>query len=432
MPGVGGGYIGVDVFFVISGFLITSLMLREVDETGRISLIGFYARRCRRLLPAAGLVLVTVILASYHWLGFLRGDEIAEDAGWAALFASNFRSATQGVDYLASQSAPSPVQHFWSLAVEEQFYLVWPVALILLLWLGFRWALPYWLIGAIVLSLAYAVGQTGTWSFFSPVTRLWELGAGCLLGLAATRLRHLPYRIAGAMAATGVALIVVTALTFDEQTPFPGYAAALPVGATMLVLAGRADALLGGRPMMFLGRLSYSLYLWHWPVLIIAEQAAGGPLPALTRAVLVLLSVALSVVTYLCVEDPIRRNRRLKRSHLLTLALAVLLVAAPLAVAGWKTSTSPAADTQRGGEFEPRLGAPAADTDRAGEVEPPLGAPAGDTGRGGEFEPPLGALAADTQRGGEFEPRLGASAADTGRGGEHRPRLGAAAVHVQD
>ncbi|MFF5082139.1 acyltransferase family protein [Actinoplanes sp. NPDC000266] len=360
VPGVGGGYIGVDVFFVISGFLITSLMLREVDETGRVSLIGFYARRCRRLLPAAGLVLVTVVLASYHWLGFLRGDEIAEDASWAALFASNFRFAAQGVDYLASQSAASPVQHFWSLAVEEQFYLVWPVALILLLWLGFRWALPYWLIGAIVLSLAYAVGQAGTWSSFSPVTRLWELGAGCLLGLAATRLRHIPYRIASTMAAIGVALIVITALTFDEQTPFPGYAAALPVGATMLVLAGRADALLGGRPMMFLGRLSYSLYLWHWPVLIIAEQAAGRPLPALTRAVLVLLSVALAVVTYLCVEDPIRHNRRLRRSHLLTLALAVLMVAAPLAVAGWKTSTSPSADTGRGGEYQPRLGAPAA------------------------------------------------------------------------
>ncbi|MEU8816122.1 acyltransferase [Actinoplanes sp. NPDC048796] len=359
VPGVGGGFIGVDVFFVISGFLITSLMLRELAETGRISLVGFYARRCRRLLPAAGLVLVTVVLAGYHRLGFLRGDEIAEDATWAALFASNFRFASRGVDYLASQSAPSPVQHFWSLAVEEQFYLVWPVALVLLLWLGFRWALPYWLVGAAVLSLAYSIGQSGPWAFFSPVTRLWELAAGCLLGLAAPRLRHIPYRIAGSMAAVGVALIVIAALTFDERTAFPGYAAVLPVGATVLVLAGRGDALLGGRPMMFLGRLSYSLYLWHWPVLIIAEQAAGEPLPARTRAVLVLLSVALAVVTYFCVEDPIRRSRRLKRSHLLSLALALLLVAAPLAVAGWKTSTSPAADTGRGDEYQPRLGAPA-------------------------------------------------------------------------
>ncbi|GAA0479493.1 hypothetical protein Ade02nite_39590 [Paractinoplanes deccanensis] len=357
VPGVGGGYVGVDVFFVISGFLITSLMLREVAATGRISLLGFTARRCRRILPAAGAVLIAVVLASYHWLGFLRGDEIAEDASWAALFASNFRFASQGVDYLASQAAPSPVQHFWSLAVEEQFYLFWPAALVLLLWLGFRWALPYWLAGAVALSFAYSVWQSGTWAYFSPATRAWELGAGCLLALVAARLHLVPYRIAGAMAASGLALVVVAALTFDETTPFPGYAAALPVVGTVLVLAGRGDALLARRPLMWLGRLSFSLYLWHWPVLIIAEQAEGGPLGARQRALLVLLSLGLAVMTYVCVEDPIRRSGRLRRSHLLSLALALLLIAAPLAVARWKTSTSPAADVGRG-EYQPRLGAP--------------------------------------------------------------------------
>ncbi|MEV4343673.1 acyltransferase [Actinoplanes sp. NPDC049596] len=354
VPGVAGGYVGVDVFFVISGFLITSLMLRELAESGRISLFAFYARRCRRLLPAAALVLVTVVLAGYHWLGFLRGDDIGTDATWAALFMANFRFAGQGVDYLASQSAPSPVLHFWSLAVEEQFYLVWPIALVLLLWLGFRWALPYWLTGAVILSLAYAIGQPTTWSFFSPVARAWELGLGCLLGLAAGRLRLIPYRVASTMAAVGLALIVIAALTFDEQTQFPSYAAALPAGAAVLVLAGRGDALLGSRPLRWLGRLSYSLYLWHWPVLVIAAQAYGGPLPARARAALVLVSLGLAVTTYVCVEDPIRRNRRLKRSHLLSLALAAVLIAAPPAVARWMASTSPGAGT----EFPPRLGAP--------------------------------------------------------------------------
>src|SRR3954469_13593050 len=142
LPGLGGGYIGVDVFFVISGFLITSLLLRELATTGRLALLRFYGRRARRILPASSVVLVTVILAGYHWLGSLRGDEIASDGRWAALFASNFTFAAQSVDYLESQGAPSPLQHFWSLAVEEQFYFVWPAVVALLIWLGLRHATP--------------------------------------------------------------------------------------------------------------------------------------------------------------------------------------------------------------------------------------------------------------------------------------------------
>ncbi|HEY0000279.1 MAG TPA: acyltransferase [Actinoplanes sp.] len=361
VPGVGGGYLGVDVFFVLSGFLITSLMLRELDRTGRLSLLAFFGRRARRILPAASLVLVTVILASYHWLGFLRGAEIAEDGRWAALFASNFRFGALGVDYLGSQQAPSPLQHFWSLAVEEQFYLVWPVGLILLIWLGYRWALGYWLALAIGVSFGYSIWQSGsTWSYFSPATRAWELGAGCLLALAAGRLHRIPSQLATAMAGVGLALIVVAAFTFDTTTPFPGYAAGLPVAATMLVLAGRGDAVLGVAPLQWLGRVSYSLYLWHWPVLVIAEQAYGDALDAPTRAGLVLLSVVLAAVTYVCVENPIRRSGRLKRSHLLAVAVAVLLIAAPLAVAHWKTTTSPGAGAGDGRQFQPRLGAPAA------------------------------------------------------------------------
>ncbi len=230
VPGIGGGYIGVDVFFVISGFLITSLMLREVATTGGVSLVRFYGRRCRRILPASSLVLVAVVLAGYHWLGFLRGDEIAADGRWAALFASNFNFAAQGVDYLDSQAAPSPLQHFWSLAVEEQFYFVWPALLALLIWLGLRHATPAVLGFAVAGSLAFSIWQTGTtWSYFSPATRAWELGAGCLLALAADRLDRIPPGVAAALAGTGLAGIVVAALSFDSTTPFPGYAAALPV-----------------------------------------------------------------------------------------------------------------------------------------------------------------------------------------------------------
>ncbi|MBL7262130.1 acyltransferase family protein [Paractinoplanes lichenicola] len=359
VPGVVGGYIGLDVFFVISGFLITSLMLREVRATGGLSLIDFYARRARRLLPTAALVLITTLLASYHWLGFRRGDEIAEDVAWSALFAANFRFVDGGIDHLASQSAVSPVQHFWSLAVLEQFSFVWPTVIVLLIWLGFRWAIGYWLAAAVAASLAYSVWSSDTWSSFSPATRAWELGAGCLLALVATRLDRIPHRVATVMAGVGLSLIVIAALSFDETTPFPGYAAGLPVIATVLVLAGRGDSVLGRRPLLWLGRRSYAFYLWHWPVLIIAEQAYGGPLPAGTRALLVLGSLGLAVMTYAGLENPIRRSAHLRRSHVLTLSLAAWLIVAPLAVVRWKTSHSPAAEPGRSAEYQPRLGAPA-------------------------------------------------------------------------
>ncbi|HKH29131.1 MAG TPA: acyltransferase, partial [Sphingomicrobium sp.] len=129
---VSGGYIGVDVFFVLSGFLITGLLLKEAQETGGISIGRFYARRARRLLPAATLVLIATVVLSYEVFGQLRANRVAEDARWAALFASNFRSIQQGTDYLGAQQEPSPLQHFWSLAVEEQFYFVWPLLILLL------------------------------------------------------------------------------------------------------------------------------------------------------------------------------------------------------------------------------------------------------------------------------------------------------------
>jgi peptidoglycan/LPS O-acetylase OafA/YrhL len=343
VPGIGGGYIGVDVFFVISGFLITSLMMREVATTGGLSLLRFYGRRARRILPASALVLVTTILAGYHWLGFLRGDEIAADGRWAALFASNFNFAAQGVDYLQSQSAPSPLQHFWSLAVEEQFYLVWPAVVVLLIWLGLRHATPLLLSLVVACSLGFSIWHTGTWSYFSPATRAWEIGTGCLLALVADRLDRLPSPVSTALAGAGLGGIVVAALSFDDGTTYPGWAAALPVGATVLVLAGRGDALLGLAPLRWLGQISYSLYLWHWPVLIIGEQAFG-PLPGRARSGLVLLSLALAIITYAFVENPIRRNPRLQRSHLITAVVALLLIAAPVVVAQWTTGTPPTSD----------------------------------------------------------------------------------------
>jgi peptidoglycan/LPS O-acetylase OafA/YrhL len=312
---VTGGHLGVDVFFVISGFLLTALMLTELDRTGRLSVPDLLGRRARRILPVASLVLVAVVPVSYSWLGSRRGDEIAADGHWSALFAANFHFAV-------APDTPSPLQHFWSLAVGAQFALLWPVTVGLLVWLGFRWALGWFLAAAVAVAVVHAD--------FPPAARAWELGAGCLLALVAGRLHRIPGRLATAMAGVGLATIVVAALTFDTEAG--GSAAVLVVLATLLVLAGRGDAVLGWAPFQYLGRLAFALYLWHWPVLVIAEQAHGGPLPAGPRAVLVLISLALATVTYVCVEEPIRRSGRLERSPALTAVVAGLLVVAPLAV----------------------------------------------------------------------------------------------------
>jgi peptidoglycan/LPS O-acetylase OafA/YrhL len=269
--GFGGGYVGADVFFAISGYLITSRLLRESDATGRISLIDFYGRRIRRLLPAAALVVVAVLVTSQH------------------------------------RRSPSPLAHLWSLAVEVEFYLVWPAALVLLLTLsrrsGLQHALPFSLGCVVGGSLAWSALHAGVWSYHSPVSRAWELGAGALLALAGNERHRIPYRLAGGLSWLGLAMILASALVFRPSTPFPGIAALVPVLGAVLVLAGRGEGLLGMPPMQWLGRISYPLYLWHWPVLVIA-----GSLPAVERGLLVLLSGGLALATYVLVEQPIKRN----------------------------------------------------------------------------------------------------------------------------
>jgi len=197
---------------------------------------------------------------------------------------------------------------FWPLVVQVAFYLVWPVLLIVLVWLGFRWALPYWVAAVVAGSAAYAIWFAPSLSALAAsdvlLTHLWQIGLGCLLVLAAGRLERLPYRLATVMSVVGLALLVISALSIDPANPLPRYAVVLPVLATLLVLAGRADALLGVRPLQWLGRLSYPLALWHWPVLVIVTSVHDGPLP---RALAVLGSAGLAALTYICVENPIRR-----------------------------------------------------------------------------------------------------------------------------
>lgn len=344
VPALRGGYVGVDVFFVVSGFLITGLLLKEADR-GRISILGFYARRARRILPAASLVLAVTVVSSFVLIGGTSAARTAEDGQWAALFASNFRAISQGTDYWASDLPPSPLQHYWSLAIEEQFYLFWPASMIAVAAIGrrvpLRTRLTVLLAVTIAVSLAwsvYATTENATAAYFSPLTRTWELAAGAILAVLTTTIMRLPVFLAGITGVSGLILITAAALTMDEYTRFPGSAAILPVGGTVLVIIGGtitpkrgAEVLLGCRPLQWLGKLSYSLYLWHWPVLILAVTSLGTELAMTMKLALVGAALALSVVTYKYVESPVRNSSWLKaRRPSVSVAIGAALVALSL------------------------------------------------------------------------------------------------------
>ena len=350
-----GGYVGVDVFFVISGFVITGLLLRERTASGHTSLLSFYARRCRRILPAASLVVVATLWATYHWLGFLRGDEVVDDARSSALFFANFHFISLQTNYLTAQRPPSPLQNLWSLSVEEQFYLVYPAFFIVLAFLARRWwslraALVTALSLVIASSLAWSIYQTSTdatTAYFSPFTHAWELALGALVAVGTSHLASLPKGIAAAITWLGLAAIIVSATVYDDTTTYPGSAVALPVVATAAVIAGGAaiprlgaESLLGISAMQLLGRLSFSLYLWHWPLLAIATERGAHTLSTTSALLWVGCALMLSYVTFRLIEDPIRRARPLSRRPLLSIAVGALLVAGVLAVATLELRTN--------------------------------------------------------------------------------------------
>ncbi len=346
-PWLPGGYVGVDVFFVISGYLMTALLMKEIDRTGRVRLLAFYARRIRRLLPAAATVLLATIVAAKVLLTPLELLEIAKAGAATALYMVNMWLAKTGTDYLASE-APSPLQHYWSLAVEEQFYLLWPLLLLLACALRYRWRVP--VAGSVTvlcaISLILCVWLTlvsQPWAFFSLPTRAWELGAGGLVALAAHRLDRIPPRWAHAISWGGLFMIAITAATYTRETAFPGWPAVAPVAGAMAVLvgggcgtAGGASRVLGLALMQRGGELSYSLYLWHWPVFVL-PVAAFGELGGWTRAGLVVVAVALAWATYTLVENPMRQSARLRNGlrHSYTLGASLTAVGvAAAAVAG--------------------------------------------------------------------------------------------------
>ena len=347
IPGFGGGFIGVDVFFVISGFLITGLLWREVATTNTVALGRFYGARARRLLPAAATVGIATALVVAVVLPPLQARSVFLDGIACALYAGNYRFAMHGTDYLASDLPPSPFQHYWSLGVEEQFYLVWPVLIIGTAWLVHRLragaaarATPYAVVLVLVAaaSLAAAVLWTRTspsWAFFSLPTRAWELAAGGLVALSIHQWRRLPLLPATIVGWGGLALIVLTCTQLGPRTPSPGTAALLPVLGTALVIgAGPVTGGLGAgrvlcRPAMrAIGRVSYSWYLWHWPVLLLMPPLLGEPAGLPARLSATAVSGGLAVITLHLVENPGRFAAALRRSAKASLTVAAAASAA--------------------------------------------------------------------------------------------------------
>ena len=325
LPGFDGGFVGVDVFFVLSGFLISSLLLHEATTTGRIRLGNFYARRARRILPAAALVLIATSVFAAMRLPLTRVSEVADDVRSAALFTANLHFSRLGTDYFEESRAVSPVQHMWSLAVEEQFYLVWPMVVVLVFALAERRRLLFTTIVvgiAWVGSLGYSIALTSAEpvpAYFSSFTRAWELATGALLALAGNHLVRLPARFRHMLALGGLAAIGLAVVMFDESTPFPGWRAAVPVLGTAAVIAAGASGSIGLarlltiRPMRYVGDLSYSLYLWHWPVLVLGAYELGHPPGEWETGVLIAVLVGASVLSFHLVEDPIRHQRFARR-----------------------------------------------------------------------------------------------------------------------
>ena len=313
---VSGGFIGVDIFYVISGFLITGLLLREIDRSGTINFKEFYSRRFKRLLPTSFFVLAITAVVSWMLIPATMRTSLGRDVIAASLYVSNYLFAWWQADYQNLDATPSPVIHYWSLAVEEQFYLVWPLLILLFFtlskYLKNRMVLTYLVATITLASFIFSIYQTENspiWAFYSLPTRAWELGLGALLVLIP------PFKTRKFIGLIGFVLLAISAFIFNESTPFPGLNAALPVIGTVLLIATInswppfLNDVANSRISQWLGEISYPLYLWHWPLLVLPSTYFARPLEVYERLLAIAATILLADLTHRFIEEPYRNKK---------------------------------------------------------------------------------------------------------------------------
>ena len=313
---VSGGFIGVDIFYVISGFLITGLLLREIERTGTINFKEFYARRFKRLLPTSFFVLAITAVISWALIPATMRSSLGRDVIAASLYVSNYLFAWWQADYQNLDATPSPVIHYWSLAVEEQFYFIWPMLILIFFTLAKalknRIFLTYFVAAITLTSFIFSIYLTETspiWAFYSLPTRAWELGLGALLVLIP------PIKTKKFVGLFGFTLLIISAFVFNEGTAFPGINAALPVLGTVLLLATInswppvLNDVANSRLFQWLGEISYPLYLWHWPLLVLPSTYLARPLEVYERVLAIIATILLADLTHRFIEEPFRSRK---------------------------------------------------------------------------------------------------------------------------
>ncbi len=361
-PWLTGGFVGVDIFFVISGYLITGMLVSELEKSGRINLLRFYGRRARRLLPA--LLLVTVVTLVWGTVILSPPEQIsaARAALASSLYVSNFWFLSQWFDYFAPENAHNPFLHTWTLSVEEQFYLFWPALLLLV---GRSRPNPRTLAVTIILTTAisfiislWLTSTRQAWAFYASPARAWEFGLGALASLTPVTRWACSSKAAPAIGWIGLALVLLSFIVINEEMPFPGLIALLPSAATACVLVSGASGKLMG-PVLLLrtalfqwfGRLSYSIYLWHWPIIVYAS-IADPSLSVWGRLGCIALTLACASASYHFLEHPIRFNVWLAERAVRSVGMGVSFSMIGAIAAGatgifvnWSVASSPAQRT---------------------------------------------------------------------------------------
>ena len=343
VPGFSGGFIGVDIFFVLSGYLITGLLVTEYLSTGKINFLRFYLRRFRRLLPA--LILMLCVTSVLCWIVLAPMEQVdhVSAAQYASIWLSNLYFGFSNSNYFDLSSMNNMFLHTWSLGVEEQFYLIWPLLILLTTLMNpVKSAAGFFKLFCILAVISFSLCiywsfQNQPYGFYLMPSRAWQFSLGALIYLLNDKLKDSEYpslhRLQSASAWVGLVLVSISTYSLDQATNYPGFYSLLPSFGCAAILfrcnqsQGRIQNLLSIRPLQFIGDISYSLYLWHWPVLIFGRSVLGQ-LTAISTLALLLLSFALSVIAFYSIENPIRRNRYIVSNpgHSLVLAFTFMLV----------------------------------------------------------------------------------------------------------